>query len=164
MDPEATPATAEAPSEDAPTTQTPTTETHTATAGAAEPPPLPYSLRDRKKSIAFFWSLFILDCVAQPLALYFGLWYGTNLSHNLGMNVCLLHWCDFFVKNCRPLTLIAVFLSSLHHRHHHAGWYLRFRVFLPTLQPLPFRFKNPAVERKEIMGRWTPTRGQNKPE
>ncbi|OJI99203.1 hypothetical protein ASPVEDRAFT_125535 [Aspergillus versicolor CBS 583.65] len=83
MDPEANPATAEAPPEDAPTTEAPTTETTIATAGAAEPPPLPYSLRDRKKSIAFFWSLFILDCVAQPLALYFGLWYGTNLSHNL---------------------------------------------------------------------------------
>lgn len=88
MDPEANPATAQAPPEDAPTTEAPITETAPATAGACEPPPLPYSLRDRKKSIAFFWSLFILDCVAQPLALYFGLWYGTNLSHNLGMDVC----------------------------------------------------------------------------
>lgn len=55
-------------------------------AGALEPPPLPYSLRDRKKSITIFWSLFLLDCIAQPLGLYFGLWYGTNLSHNLGMS------------------------------------------------------------------------------
>ncbi|KAE8353126.1 hypothetical protein BDV28DRAFT_113733 [Aspergillus coremiiformis] len=48
-----------------------------------EPPPLPYSLRTRKKSIAFFWVLFVVDTLAQPVALYFGLWYGTNLSHNL---------------------------------------------------------------------------------
>ncbi|KAL3478673.1 hypothetical protein BJX99DRAFT_224130 [Aspergillus californicus] len=57
--------------------------TPAASAGSSEPPPLPYSLRDRKKSITFFWTLFVLDCVAQPLGLYFGLWYGTNLSHNL---------------------------------------------------------------------------------
>ncbi|KAL4738608.1 hypothetical protein BDV11DRAFT_131322 [Aspergillus similis] len=69
MDSEANPSTAEAPA--APEGST------------SEPPPLPYSLRDRKKSIAFFWFLFILDCTAQPLGLYFGLWYGTNLSHNL---------------------------------------------------------------------------------
>ncbi|KAL4787957.1 hypothetical protein BJX76DRAFT_250248 [Aspergillus varians] len=68
MDVEASPATAEA---------------CTVTTGAPDPPPLPYSLRDRKKSIALFWSLFVLDCTAQPLGLYFGLWYGTNLSHNL---------------------------------------------------------------------------------
>jgi len=55
------------------------------TTHASEPPPLPYSLLDRKKSIAFFWILFVLDCTAQPLGLYYGLWYGTNLSHNLGM-------------------------------------------------------------------------------
>ncbi|PIG86103.1 hypothetical protein AARAC_008474 [Aspergillus arachidicola] len=48
-----------------------------------EPPPLPYSLRTRKKSIAIFWILFVIDALAQPVALYFGLWYGTNLSHNL---------------------------------------------------------------------------------
>jgi hypothetical protein len=64
---------------------------NTATAGALEPPPLPFSLRDRKKSIIFFWFLFVFDCTVQPLGLYFGLWYGTNLSHNLGM-YSLLKW------------------------------------------------------------------------
>ena len=50
----------------------------------AAPPPLNYSLRTRKKSLAIFWSLIFLDCICMPLALYFGLWYGTNLSHNAG--------------------------------------------------------------------------------
>ncbi|KAI9039618.1 uncharacterized protein KD926_009210 [Aspergillus affinis] len=49
----------------------------------SEPPPLPYSLRTRKKSIAIFWSLFVLDLAAQPVALFWGLWYGTDLSHNM---------------------------------------------------------------------------------
>lgn len=50
----------------------------------AAPPPLNYSLRSRKKSLAIFWFLIFLDCICMPLALYFGLWYGTHLSHNAG--------------------------------------------------------------------------------
>lgn len=48
------------------------------------PPDLNYSLRTRKKWIAVFWSLVIIDCVFVPIVLYFGLWYGTSLSHNAG--------------------------------------------------------------------------------
>lgn len=51
------------------------------------PPPLPYSLWTRKKSIAFFWTIFVIDTLFQPIALYYGLWYGTHMSHNLGMMV-----------------------------------------------------------------------------
>lgn len=40
------------------------------------PPPLNYSLHTRKKSIAWFWSLIIVDCVFMPIGLYFGMWYG----------------------------------------------------------------------------------------
>ncbi|OJD16799.1 hypothetical protein AJ78_03042 [Emergomyces pasteurianus Ep9510] len=47
------------------------------------PPELPYSLRDRKWSITLFWTLFVIDTLAQPLILYFTLWYLTDLSHNL---------------------------------------------------------------------------------
>ncbi|KAJ5515782.1 hypothetical protein N7527_007342 [Penicillium freii] len=36
----------------------------------SEPPPLPYSLHTRKKSIAFFWTIFVVDTLAQPLILY----------------------------------------------------------------------------------------------
>lgn len=50
-----------------------------------KPPPLNYTLRTRKKGIAIFWTLILLDTVAMPIALYFGLWYGTNLSHNAGI-------------------------------------------------------------------------------
>ncbi|ORY11254.1 hypothetical protein BCR34DRAFT_449818, partial [Clohesyomyces aquaticus] len=46
------------------------------------PPDLNYSLRTRKKALAIFWTLILLDCVALPIALYFGLWYGTSLSPN----------------------------------------------------------------------------------
>jgi len=49
-----------------------------------QPPGLNYTLRTRKKSIAIFWTLIVLDCVAMPIALYFGLWYGTKLSPNAG--------------------------------------------------------------------------------
>lgn len=46
------------------------------------PPPLNYTLRTRKLSIAFFWSLILFDSIAVPIGLYFGLWYGTSLSPN----------------------------------------------------------------------------------
>lgn len=52
----------------------------------SEPPPLPYSLRTRKKSIAIFWILFVIDTLGQPLVLYWTLWYLTDLSHNIGMS------------------------------------------------------------------------------
>lgn len=47
-----------------------------------EPPALNYSLWDRKWFIALFWGLILIDVIAQPIALYFGLWYGTSLSPN----------------------------------------------------------------------------------
>jgi hypothetical protein len=46
------------------------------------PPTLNYSLRTRKKSIAWFWTLIFVDCVCVPIVLYFALWYATSLSHN----------------------------------------------------------------------------------
>ena len=54
----------------------------------ANPPDLNYGLRSRKLSIAIFWTLIVLDCVAMPIALYFGLWYGTSLSPNAGEFSC----------------------------------------------------------------------------
>jgi len=48
------------------------------------PPPLNYSLRPRIKALAIFWTLIVLDCVAMPIGMYFGLWYGTSLSPNAG--------------------------------------------------------------------------------
>jgi hypothetical protein len=40
------------------------------------PPPLNYSLRDRKKAIFWFWTLIFVDCILMPIGLYFGMWYG----------------------------------------------------------------------------------------
>ncbi|KAJ5200536.1 hypothetical protein N7491_008657 [Penicillium cf. griseofulvum] len=53
----------------------------------SEPPPLPYSLHTRKKSIAFFWTLFVIDTMGQPLILYWCLWYLTDLSPNLVFSI-----------------------------------------------------------------------------
>ena len=47
-----------------------------------EPPPLNYSLWDRRWFIAFFWSMILVDCIAAPIVLYFCLWYLTDLSPN----------------------------------------------------------------------------------
>jgi len=51
-------------------------------ANALGPPSLDYDLRSRWKSITIFWGLILFDSIAMPLALYFGLWYGTSLSPN----------------------------------------------------------------------------------
>ena|ERR1700761_2257786 len=49
-----------------------------------ELPDLEYTLHTRKWYIAVFWALVLFDSVAIPLALYFGLFFGTHLSHNAG--------------------------------------------------------------------------------
>ena len=41
-----------------------------------------YTLHTRYLSITIFWSLILIDSIAMPIALYFGLWYGTSLSPN----------------------------------------------------------------------------------
>ncbi|KAK4985815.1 hypothetical protein LTR50_005722 [Elasticomyces elasticus] len=46
----------------------------------SKPPPLNYTLRTRKLSILIFWTLIVLDWTIMPIALYFGLSHGTNLS------------------------------------------------------------------------------------
>ena len=33
-------------------------------------------------SIFIFWSLILIDSIAMPIGLYFGLWYGTDLTPN----------------------------------------------------------------------------------
>ncbi|KAJ6099222.1 hypothetical protein N7467_000757 [Penicillium canescens] len=52
-----------------------------------EPPPLPYSLHTRKKSILFFWTIFVIDTLGQPLIFYWCLWYLTDLSHNVVFSI-----------------------------------------------------------------------------
>lgn len=39
------------------------------------PPPLNYTLRDKKVRIAIFWCFIVLDCAVMPIGLYFILWY-----------------------------------------------------------------------------------------
>jgi hypothetical protein len=70
---------------DGPITATEAAEAAAAAAGGVQvdafsptPPPLNYSLRDRKWAIAVFWTVIVFDSVAMPIALYFGLWYGVG--------------------------------------------------------------------------------------
>ena len=49
---------------------------------SAGPPSLDYTLSTRRRAILFFWALILIDCIGVPIALYFGLWYGTSLSPN----------------------------------------------------------------------------------
>lgn len=108
----------------------------------SEPPPLPYSLHTRKKSIAFFWILFVIDTLGQPIALYWGLWYGTDLSHNLGM----------FVAAGQISTMELISGSSILHRDRMSGGYLCGGILLSSIQPVQEKLSRPAIERSEIMG------------
>lgn len=88
--------------------------------GPSEPPPLPYSLHTRKKSIAIFWTIFVVDTLAQPLILYWCLWYLTDLSHNLGT---IYGWNKYQIGS---LTF-----RSVLHRHRITWRCLRLRILLP---------------------------------
>jgi hypothetical protein len=92
------------------------------------PPPLPYSLRDRKRSIAFFWTLFVIDTLAQPLILYYALRYATSLSLNLVFSISTaalggVSVFEFFFRlynlmrknsRARPLNARKSWVSCLH--------------------------------------------------
>lgn len=92
----------------------------------ANPPDLNYGLRQRKKSIAIFWTLIILDCVAMPIALYFGLWYGTSLSHNAG---------ECGTSGCARQGVRYLTRSSLQYFHRSTGNSFHRRIFyqIPSL-------------------------------
>ncbi|GFZ49882.1 hypothetical protein JCM24511_07285 [Saitozyma sp. JCM 24511] len=53
------------------------------------PPPLDYSLHTRKLTITLFWSLVVIDSVFMPIALYFGLQYGTSLDDNAVLSITM---------------------------------------------------------------------------
>ncbi|KAF2112394.1 hypothetical protein BDV96DRAFT_602310 [Lophiotrema nucula] len=92
------------------------------------PPPLNYSLRTRKKALAIFWSLIIVDCVFVPIALYFGLWYGTSLSPNAVFSISTgtlgtVSIVEYFIRfrrlwrknsNCRVIGAKRFYLDWFH--------------------------------------------------
>lgn len=102
----------------------------------AGPPPLNYTLRTRKLWIAGFWCLILIDCVGVPIALYFGLWYGTSLSPNAVFSVstaCLggvsiveyvLRFWRLWKKGseCRVLGARRAYLDWFHWNFS-AGWF-----------------------------------------
>lgn len=93
------------------------------------PPELNYTLRTRKKSIFWFWLLIILDCVCMPIALYFGLWYGTSLSHNAVFSISTgalgsVSIFEYFIRfhrlwkkgsTCRVIGAKRFYVSYMHH-------------------------------------------------
>ena len=50
-------------------------------------PELPYSLRRHKFAIAVAGTVLIINSCILPLALFYGLWFGTSLSRNLVLGV-----------------------------------------------------------------------------
>ena len=66
----------------------------------ANPPPLPVSLRERKKGIALAWTLIVLDSSILPLIVFYGLWYGSSLTPSISK---LDRSADHF--SCQTLTL-----------------------------------------------------------
>ncbi|KAF2740380.1 hypothetical protein EJ04DRAFT_548422 [Polyplosphaeria fusca] len=92
------------------------------------PPPLNYSLRTRKKALIMFWSLIVVDCVFVPIALYFGLWYGTSLSPNAVFSISTgtlgtVSIVEYFIRfrrlwrknsNCRVIGAKRFYLDWFH--------------------------------------------------
>jgi len=56
------------------------------------PPPLNYSLHDRKKSIAITWGIILCDSCLLPIIMFYALWF-TSLSRTTGG--------DFIFFDCR---------------------------------------------------------------
>ena len=65
----------------------------------ANPPPLPMSLRERKRRIALAWTLIVLDSSILPLIVFYGLWYGSSLTPSISKLDCS---ADHF--SCQTLT------------------------------------------------------------
>lgn len=60
----------------------PTTTTTDTSTPPKTLPPLPYTPSDHKRSIALTWTIVVTNSCLLPIALVYGLWYGTSLSKN----------------------------------------------------------------------------------
>lgn len=117
----------------------------------AEPPALPYTLRTRKRSIAVFWSLFVLDMLVQPLVLYWTLWYLADLSHNMVFTIVTLclggvsvfeyfnRLYNLFRKNsrARPLNAKKGWLDFFHINFTVVWLILAVELIVGTVRPQP---------------------------
>ena len=56
----------------------------------SSPPPLPYNLRDKKRSIAIIWAVIIFDSCILVTILFYALWFGTSLDHYISMGTTIL--------------------------------------------------------------------------
>lgn len=119
----------------------------------AGPPSLDYTLETRKRSIFFFWSLIIIDCIGVPIALYFGLWYGTTLSPNAVFSIstaCLggvsifeyvLRFWRLWKKgsSCRVLGARRAYLDWFHWNFSAAWGFIMAELIIGTV------FENPPI-------------------
>ncbi|GFF33126.1 hypothetical protein IFM46972_03783 [Aspergillus udagawae] len=124
----------------------------TSTTVPLEPPPLPYSLRTRKKSITIFWTVFILDTLAQPLVLYWALWYATDLSHNIVFSIVTaslggVSVFEYFYRlyhlirkgsTSRPLNARKSWLDFFHINFTIVWLILAVELIVGTVQPEPY--------------------------
>lgn len=111
------------------------------------PPPLNYSLRTRKKALILFWSLIVVDCVFVPIALYFGLWYGTSLSPNAVFSISTgtlgtVSIVEYFIRfrrlwrknsNCRVIGAKRFYV-----RIPHPHWHTQANSAIAGLVPLEY--------------------------
>lgn len=115
------------------------------------PPSLDYTLRTRKRSIIIFWSLILFDSIAIPIALYFGLWYGTSLSPNAVFSIstaCLggvsiyeyvVRFWRLWKKNspCRVLGARRWYLDWFHWNYSAAWFFIMVELIVGTAFPNP---------------------------
>lgn len=115
------------------------------------PPDLDYSLRARKKSIAFFWILCLVDVIGVPIALYFGLWYGTSLSPNAVFSISTatlggVSLWEYFLRSwrlwkknstCRCHGAPRLYLDWFHWIYSFAWFLIMFELILGTVQHNP---------------------------
>ena len=115
------------------------------------PPALNYTLRTRKASIAFFWSLILFDSIAIPLVLYFTLHYLTDLTPNAVFSIstgclggisiveyCLRFW-RLWRKNstCRVVGARRWYLDWFHWNFSIAWIFIMIELIVGTVFDIP---------------------------
>lgn len=83
------------------------------------PPPLGYSLRDRKVAVAICWTLVLIDSCFIAVGLFYPLWYGTSMSKTNGTWLRLF----FILGISTDQTLVMTIVSCL------AGMFSLFQFF-----------------------------------
>lgn len=117
----------------------------------SRPPPLNYTLRTRKLSIAIFWTLILIDSIAIPLVLYFCLHYLTHLSPNAVFSIstgCLggISVIEYFIRfwrlwkrgsTCRVIGARRWYLDWFHWNFSIAWIFIMVELIVGTIPRFP---------------------------